>query len=97
MKPARFLPAAREEFLEAVDYYDLQSPHLGASFRLSIEQTVDVIREYPAAWPEIRPGFRHKLLRRFPYGVIYREEPTEIAVVAVMHLSREPDYWAGRE
>lgn len=35
-------------------------------------------------------------MQRFPYGVIYEPAVTEIIVVAIAHLHREPGYWQGR-
>jgi toxin ParE1/3/4 len=41
---------------------------------------------------------RRCLIHRFPYGVIYalNEEESEIFILAVMHLHREPGYWSER-
>ena len=96
MKPVRFLPIAREELLDAMLDYESRAPHLGTSFLLRLEQAVESVREHPAAWPQLRPGIRHKLLPRFPYAVIYREDPDEIVVLAVMHMHRRPEYWKDR-
>jgi hypothetical protein len=35
-------------------------------------------------------------VHRFPYAVLYRPDPDEIVVVAVMHQRRRPGYWLGR-
>jgi toxin ParE1/3/4 len=32
----------------------------------------------------------------FPYGILYTIEQNLILIVAVMHFSREPDYWKHR-
>jgi len=34
------------------------------------------------------------VLRRFPFGVVYRVLAGEIQVVAVAHHRRKPGYWA---
>jgi hypothetical protein len=39
---------------------------------------------------------RRCLVNRFPYGVLYSIESTEIFILAVMHLRRDPDYWKKR-
>ena len=44
----------------------------------------------------MRGDVRRRLIRRFPLGVLYRIDPDEIVILAVMHLSRRPDYWHGR-
>ena len=40
---------------------------------------------------------RRRLLRRFPYGLLYTLKPDAIRVLAVMNLKRRPAYWVGRE
>jgi len=39
---------------------------------------------------------RRRLIRRFPFGILYRIEPEEIVIVAVAHLLRKPGYWRKR-
>ncbi|HIP58812.1 MAG TPA: hypothetical protein EYH01_00115 [Campylobacterales bacterium] len=39
---------------------------------------------------------RRCLVNRFPFGLVYRIEGDTIVIVAVMHLSRKPDYWYSR-
>jgi hypothetical protein len=36
------------------------------------------------------------LLRRFPFGLVYRLGVEEVQVVAVAHLHRRPGYWKSR-
>jgi len=33
---------------------------------------------------------------RFPFAVLYSESDEELFILAVMHLRREPNYWAHR-
>lgn len=41
--------------------------------------------------------YHRKLMKQFPYGVIYHlPETGYVEVEAVIHFSREPDYWRGR-
>jgi hypothetical protein len=35
-------------------------------------------------------------LEAFPYGIVYKTAREEIFIIAVMNLSREPDYWKDR-
>jgi hypothetical protein len=32
-----------------------------------------------------------------PYGLVYQVRSDKILILAVMHLSRRPDYWRDRE
>jgi plasmid stabilization system protein ParE len=35
-------------------------------------------------------------MKRLPYGIVYRLREETVEIVAVMHLSREPQYWVSR-
>jgi len=50
----------------------------------------------PEAWPSFEHGTRRYLLRRFPFSVVYRIEPTRIVIVAMAHFRRRPGYWRSR-
>ena len=43
-----------------------------------------------------RKRVRGKLLRRFPYIIIYAIEPNQVRILAVAHQSRRPSYWVDR-
>jgi plasmid stabilization system protein ParE len=78
---------------DAVAYYDGLSAGLGAEFAAEIRDSLGRITEYPEAWQLLGPRVRRYRLKRFPYGLVYRLLESEVIVVAVMHLHREPDYW----
>ena len=41
-------------------------------------------------------GIRRAIVRRFPYGVFYLVADTEIRVIAVVDMARNPSVWQGR-
>jgi plasmid stabilization system protein ParE len=96
MKPVVFLPEAEQEMLEAARYYESQASCLGADFLSEIERAVVSITESPMMWPIIKDELRRRLVRRFPFGILYRIDPDEIIIVAIAHLRRKPGYWRGR-
>ncbi|TFG65353.1 MAG: hypothetical protein E4H36_00115 [Spirochaetales bacterium] len=55
------------------------------------------IVSFPKAWTIIDDEIRRSLVRRFPFGVLYSEEPEGIFIVAVMNLHKDPDYWKHRK
>jgi hypothetical protein len=93
---ARLVPAARVEFLEALNYFQGQTVGLGRDFALDFGDTVKQIVRRPLACPAHLNGTRRCRLKRFRYGVVYRVLEKEIRVLAVMHLHRRPGYWRGR-
>ncbi len=54
------------------------------------------IFEHPEAAPLIRGGIRRRILRRFPYGLLYTIKADGVRILAVMNLKRRPTYWVGR-
>jgi toxin ParE1/3/4 len=91
-----FLAPAEEEMLEAAAYYESQAEGLGHNFLAEVHQTADRIVENPQLGQIVRGDIRRRLLRRFPFGLLYRIDPEEIVIIAVMHLRRRPGYWADR-
>ena len=96
MKTVRFLRPAELEMLDAARYYELQALGLGMDFLEKIDSAVHDIGEDPERWPVLRLQIRRRLIHRFPYGLLYRVDPDEIIILAIMHLHRHPDYWIGR-
>ncbi len=91
-----FLTPAEEEMLEASEYYERQASGLGREFLAEVQRTVRGIVENSGAGPVVRQSFRRRLMRGFPFGVLYRVDTHEIVIIAIMHLRRRPGYWADR-
>ena len=96
MKSAHFLRPAELELLDAAQYYEHQATGLGSEFLDEIDAAILDIRKSPERWPILRDNIRRRLVRRFPYALLYRVDPDEIIIQATMHLRRRPDYWTGR-
>jgi len=96
MTPSLFLPEAEQEMLEAALYYQNQAPGLGSDYLSAVERAIQSIEESPYTWPILEGEFRRRLVRRFPFGVLYRIEPEIIIIVAVAHLRKKPGYWKKR-
>ena len=96
MKRLVILLPAEQEMTEAAQFYASRAEHLGAIFLSEVEVALRRICSRPALCPMIRSGIRRKMLLRFPYAILYREDPDEIVVLAIMHLHRRPGYWKDR-
>ena len=66
----------------------------GVSSALKLE--IAGVAEAPAAGFEVRPAVRRRIVRRFPYSILYTLEGDEVVVLAVAHQSRRPGYWTRR-
>lgn len=91
-----FNEQARSEIQEASHYYGLESPHLRVAFLDAIDVALAELLAHPKSAPVLRGTIRRKLIRRFPYSLLYTLRPGEIRILAVMHQSRRPFYWHGR-
>jgi len=96
MKTVRFHPAAESEMIGAAAYYETQQPLLGRRFLASIQDAVNRIILNPGMYATVDRDVRRCLAGTFPFGVLFREMPDQIVIVAVMHLHREPGYWKNR-
>jgi plasmid stabilization system protein ParE len=96
MSDIRFLEPARRELLNAVDYYEAQSPGLGRALTNEIEDSLARLESNPSLGATHIEGTRRILLDRFPFSLIYLNKQEAIIVVAVAHLRRKPGYWKER-
>jgi hypothetical protein len=88
---------ARIELVEATSYYKSCRKELGREFFQRIQSAEEDIIHHPEAWRSLGVPYRHKLLQKFSYGLVYHQPEADwVEVVTVMHLHREPDYWRQR-
>ncbi len=88
--------AAEREMLEAAEYYEQQEAGLASDFYDQIEQATFEIARSPEAWPLVSKTIRKHSIGRFPFILLYRVDPEEIVIQAVMHTSRNPKHWKRR-
>ena len=96
MKRIRFLSPAEIEMFDAAAYYETRVPELGTDFISTIEIAVFDLSDEPEKWPVIGKEIRRRILPRFPYSILYKIDPEEIIIVAIMHQKRRPNYWINR-
>ena len=97
MDRPEFHRLAEHELNEAAQYYDLEEPGLGAAFLGEVDRCLQSIQAQPEARVVLLSEVRRRLLRRFPYALVYKIKPNGIRILAVMNLRRRPTYWLGRE
>jgi len=92
----RLHPEARAELREARKWYFERSPLSATAFAHAVDNAVSQIVEAPTRYPMAEHGTRKFVLQRFPFNVFYRQDETEIIIVAVAHQKRRPGYWSNR-
>jgi plasmid stabilization system protein ParE len=92
------LNGAARDLQQAFDYHEAQQSGLGDELLEEFRRSVDRILQYPDAWPRLDGTYRRCRFHRFPYGIVYRTDTVcgDIVIVAIMHLSRHPDWWKRR-
>jgi toxin ParE1/3/4 len=91
-----FHPEARAELAHAMEFYEAQAVGLGAEMVGEVEAAVESISVMPKAVAQELAGVRRKVLRRFPFIVVYEVLPEQVTVLAVMHQRQKPGYWKVR-
>ena len=96
MRSVEFHPDAEAELVSAAQYFESHVETLGLEFVLAVRRASERILEFPDSGRPVGGRLRRTLVRGFPYGLLYRVEPSRILIVAVAHLHRRPGYWRSR-
>jgi hypothetical protein len=96
-KRVSFHELAEIELNDAAIFFENEKEGLGLRFLAAMQAAVTHIQEHPQASPVIIKDVRRKVLRRFPYSIIFSIKPDRIRILAVASQRRRPFYWRGRE
>ena len=95
-KRFRFHPEARQDFRDAIGWYRSRSPTVATEFRATVSDVIRRLVQAPQRWPKHLHGTRRFVLHRFPFSIIYLDDPNVLSIVAVAHNKRKPGYWKRR-
>lgn len=96
MKPLVVTADAEDDVVRGFEWYEQQRPGLGGDFLLALRAAVQRLQREPTSFARIHGAVRRVLVARFPYLVLYRDDPNEIVVVAFFHARRDPSDWKRR-
>ena len=96
MKPVAYHRLAASELIQSAKFYEQRKPALGKAFLSVAEAILPKIQSNPELGKIGKLGTRSWKTKRFPFRIVYLEEPDRFWIVAVAHLSRRPDYWIRR-
>jgi len=85
------------ELKEAARYYESKVNGLGFAFLDEVERVVNLIRDNPESAPRIYKVVRRKILRGFPYSIMYSIVDDSIRILAIANQKRRPFYWRDRQ
>jgi toxin ParE1/3/4 len=93
---SQFHPEALEEYEDAVAWYAQRELQIAQQFVGSVEEAISRVLTAPSSYPVIEDDIRRCLTHVFPYAILYTIEEDHLLIVAIMHYSREPNYWKRR-
>jgi plasmid stabilization system protein ParE len=73
---------AEADFADAVNWYGHIRPSLAADFVLCLDEAIDRILHNPFLYQILFLDVRRALVRRFPYGIIYRVTASQVKIEA---------------
>ena len=59
---------------EAARFYERRKEGLGLEFLNEVQRTITSILAHPQSGPAISQNIRRRIVRRFPFGVLYANE-----------------------
>ena len=89
----RILPAAKDDVLEAKEWYRGHGIDLSKRFVVQVKTTVEKIGRNPAAYSVRYKDVRLASLRIFPYSVHYIFQAEEVLLLGVFHTAMSPESW----
>ena len=92
----RFLEGARDEFKEAVDYYERQGRGLGDDLESEVFAAIERASHDPMSYKSFDSGIYRIPVQKFDYNIYYAVEEDTLVIAAVMHNRRRPGYWKRR-
>jgi plasmid stabilization system protein ParE len=92
-KPIVIAAVASQHINEIYNWYESQQIGLGKRFISGLSTTFQRIQQTPAGYQIIHEPHRRVIMSKFPYGVFYEEQETQIIIAAVLHTSRNPEDW----
>jgi len=95
-KPYRVHPLAWADIDAADAWYFERSPDTADAFVAEVSLAIETICEAPQRWPKYLYGTHRFLLHRFPFSIVYLDDPDTVSVIAVAHHKRKPGYWNKR-
>ena len=95
-RTVRLRDEADQDLASAASWYEQQRVGLGHEFLDDALSVFRLVAERPLSYPLVHRNTRRALMARFPFGIYFRVEQTQIVVVAIIHGSRHPHRWKSR-
>jgi len=84
-----FLELAKQEFDDAIAYYENESEGLGLRFKKEIRSSIENILNFPTLYPIFMNNIRKCVAHTFPYTVFYTIIDETIYIYAIANHHKE--------
>lgn len=91
-----FLPEVEDDVAAAYSWYEEQLIGLGDDLLLNIDAVLNAITRKPELYAVVYKKVRKANIKRFPFGIFYMINANVVTVIAIVHLSRKPNFWKKR-
>ena len=81
---------------DAYNWYEQHTVGLGSEFIRVVDASFSTIQRNPFACPIVHEQVRKKLIRKFPYGLLYIIIDETISIIGCFHVKRDPQQWERR-
>ncbi len=96
MNPLILRPEAAADVEEACRWYEARRQGLGDEFLDVVGEAIEYIGTRNESAPIVHRDLRRQLLKRFPYGILYRVIHGQVVVLGCFHARRTPRVWRPR-
>lgn len=86
------------DLIKIQEYYDKIVFGLGKKFISKLDEVVIHLKSNPKIYPIVKNKIRKALMNEFPYAIFFTilNSSKEIIIVAIIHTSRNPNYWKSK-
>lgn len=95
-KQISFHPDVADDIKCSYTWYEEKVKGLGDKFLNELEVGYLSIQRFPDTWANFQYGFKRYILNKFPFSILYKVSNEQIFIIAIMHNSRNPNYWKKR-
>lgn len=97
MQRIKLSDEAEKDLVTSFIWYEEQRIGLGGRFIESVEQSLQVIEQFPKAFPIIfRKKVRRYPIKGFPFIILFIIRTNYVDVLGVYHTHRNPKVWKKR-
>ncbi len=86
-------PQAETDIAEAFEWYRGRSATAADAFRTEALDAIDRLSDTPTRWRMNEDGTRRRVLRHFPFSLVFEVLRDTVVILAVAHDRRQPGYW----